>query len=136
MNDEQLNEALAGSRPPKPSPALDERVMNSYRNVIRRPFWPTLLYARIRIPVPVVLLVAALFVGSILWRWPRTVPPPQVTFRAPVPPAFLEIPARPQPLEGVMDSRRPQAVAPAVQPRGRTNLAWSPVARPEWRIVQ
>ena len=51
MNDDQLAKILAESRPPEPSAALDERMMNSYRRITRNRIWFVLLHARIPVPV-------------------------------------------------------------------------------------
>lgn len=137
MNDDQLNKILAESRPPKPSPALDERVMNSYRKIIRHRLWPTAFRARIPVPVPVAVLFAAVFMATVLWRFPQPViPPPRIAVSVPIPAPVREITTCPEPSRPVTHLRRQQAAMSGAHPHALANLAWTPVSRPEWRIVQ
>jgi hypothetical protein len=137
MNDEQLNKILAESPPPTPSPALDERVMISYREITRRPLWLRAFRARIPVPVPVGVLFMAVLVATVIWRFPRPVmPPPPVAVSVPIPAPVREIATCPGPSQPVTHLQRQQPAMSAAHPRSLTNLAWTPVSRPEWRIVQ
>jgi hypothetical protein len=137
MTDEQLNKVLAESQPPKPSVALDERVMTSYRRITRQPLWRTAIRSRIPIPVPVAVLFMAVFVATVLWRFPQPVmPPPPIAVSVPIPAPVREIATCPEPSQPVTRLRRQQPAISATHLRSLTNLAWTPVSRPEWRIVQ
>ena len=127
MTDEQLNKILAESQPPKPSSALDERVMASYRKIARRPFWLRVFQARIPVPVPVAVLLGGLIAMTLFWKIPQpAMPPPRITVSVPAP--VQEAAARPEPPQPPLPhARGPAAVA---------KLAWTPVSHPEWRIVQ
>ncbi len=135
MNDEELNKILAESRPPTPSPALDERVMKSYRKVTHR-LWPAVFRARISVPVPMAVLLVAVFVVTVLWRSQQPVVPlPRIAVSMPVPIPVREI-ACPEPPRPATRSPRHGSATSAIHRRALTKLAWMVVLRPEWRVEQ
>lgn len=138
MNDDQLNRIFAQSRPPAPSPALDERVLDSYRKITRTPLLVRFLRARLSIPVPAVLVCAAMFGSIALWRFPQpaVMPPPRVSAPAPVPAPIREVGACPEPSQRAKAVRRKVSVLEGNRPRALTTLAWTAESSPEWRIVQ
>ena len=137
MNDDQLNKLLGESQPPASSPALDERVLASYRKITSQPQWLRVFRTRISIPAPVAVLLMAVFVATMLWRFPQPVmPPPPIVVSAPIP-AFVRATATcPEPPQPVKRLRRQQPAISATHRRSLANLAWTPSSRPEWRIEQ
>ncbi len=137
MTDEQLQKALAESQPPKPSPALDARVMASYRDLTAPPLWRRLLRARIAVPMPVALLLAMVFAASLLWRFPRPARAPgRIAEPAPIAASVRALPASSEPMQPAARLRSEKPKAAVARARTRTDLAWTPVSHPEWRIVR
>ncbi len=137
MTDEQLQKALAESQPPKPSPALDARVMASYRDLTAPPLWRKLLRARIAVPVPVALLLAMVFAAGLLWRFPPPAGAPRrIAEPAPTAAPARALPASSEPMQPAARVGAMKSSAPVAPARTRTDLAWTPVSRPEWRIVR
>lgn len=134
MNDDQLNNILTESRPPTASPALDKRVMTSYRKITRGPQWFRVFRNRIAVPVPVVILFIVVFGATVLWMFARLVmPAAPIAVAVPIPAHVREIATCPEPTQPVRRSRRQQ---PTISSSSLTNPVWTPVSRPEWRILQ
>jgi hypothetical protein len=81
MKPDPLDDLLHEWEAPEPSRALDARVRASFPSTQRRPFWRSLLAARVTIPVPV-LAAALVMIAMGLWL-ERSSPPAHPANAAP-----------------------------------------------------
>ena len=136
MNDDQLDKILAESRPPVPSAALDERMMNSYRRITRNRIWFVLLHARIPVPVPVAAAFVAVFLGAVLWKVPQPLIHRSRAVNSGPIQAGREVATLSRRSQPQTHSPTQRDAAPIARQHAESSVAWIPVSRPEWRIVR
>lgn len=80
--EDPLQSVLQEWHAPEPTPAVDQRILQSWRDAGRRPWWTGLWSTRVSIPVPV-LAAALLLIAALAWFGFRSRLSPQPASVAP-----------------------------------------------------